>query len=175
MIRKLLMVLVVISLPILIYGAFKPGAFRVERTITIHAPAEKIFPFVNDYHNWPAWSPYENLDPNMKRTFAGAPSGKGAVYEWEGNRDAGKGRMEITDSVPNSEVSIKLDFAAPMEGHDQVQFTLRPNGNATDVTWAMSGPLTYPGRVMTIFVSMDKLIGKDFDAGLANLKKVAEK
>jgi uncharacterized protein YndB with AHSA1/START domain len=169
------MVFVVISLPILIYGAFKPGAFRVERTITIHAPAEKIFPFVNDYHNWAGWSPYENLDPNMKRTFAGAPSGIGAVYEWEGNRNAGKGRMEITDSVPNSKVSIKLDFAAPMEGHDFVEFTLRPKGNATDVTWAMSGPLTYPGRVMTIFVSMDKLIGKDFDAGLANLKKAAEK
>jgi hypothetical protein len=175
MIRKILAGIAVVMAIILIYGAFKPGDFRVQRTIAIQAPPEKIFPLINDFHNWPSWSPWEKLDPNMKRTLNGPPNGTGSVYEWDGNNKAGKGRMEITDSVASSKVGIKLDFIKPMEGHDTVEFTLQPNGSSTNVTWAMSGPLTYPGKVMTVFASMDKLIGSDFETGLANMKAAAEK
>ncbi len=174
-IKKILAGIAVLLALILIYGAFKPGDFRVQRTIVISAPPEKVFPLINDFHNWPQWSPWEKLDPNMKRTLSGPPSGPGAAYEWDGNNKAGKGRMEITGSVPSSKVAIKLDFIRPMEGSDTVEFTLQPNGNATKVMWEMSGPLTYPGKVMTIFVSMDKLIGGDFETGLANMKALAEK
>lgn len=175
MIKKILAGVAVLFVIVLIIGAFKPGDFHVQRTATIQAPPEKIFPLINDYHNWLSWSPWEKLDPNMKRTLTGPTSGQGAVYEWDGNNKAGKGRMEITSSVPSSKIGMKLDFIKPMEGQDAVEFTLQPNGNSTNVTWEMSGPLTYPGKVMTIFVSMDKLIGGDFETGLANMKAVAEK
>lgn len=175
MIKKILAGIAVLLAIILIYGAFQPGNFHVQRTVSIQAPPEKVFPLINDYHNWPSWSPYEKLDPNMKRTLSGPSSGQGAVYEWDGNNKAGKGRMEITESVPPSRVAMKLDFSKPMEGHDRTEFMLRPNGKSTEVTWAMSGPLPYAGRVMTVFVSMDKIIGSDFEAGLENLKTVAEK
>jgi hypothetical protein len=174
-IKKIFVVIAILFAVVLIYGAFKPGDFRVQRTIAINAPPEEIFPLINDFHSWQSWSPWEKLDPNMKRTLGGPANGQGATYEWDGNNKAGKGRMEITGSAPSSKVDIKLDFIRPMEGNDAVEFTLRPNGKSTDVTWEMSGPLTYPGRVMTIFVSMDKLIGGDFETGLANMKAVAEK
>ena len=175
MIKKILAGVAVLFAIVLIYGAFKPGDFRVQRTVSMQAPPDKIFPLINDYHNWPAWSPWEKLDPNMKRTLTGPSSGQGSVYEWDGNSKAGKGRMEIIESIPSSKVALKLDFIKPMEGHDTVQFTLQPNGKSTNVTWEMSGPLTYPGKVMTVFVSMDKLIGSDFDTGLASMKAVVEK
>src|SRR3954463_15087284 len=113
MIKKVLAGVAVLFALILIYGAFKPGDFHVQRTATIQAPPEKIFPLINDFHNWPSWSPWEKLDPNMKRTLSGPPSGQGAAYEWEGNNKAGKGRMEITNSVPSSQVGLKLDFIKP--------------------------------------------------------------
>lgn len=175
MLKKIGLLVVFLLAAILIFAAFKPGDFRIQRTVTIQAPPEKIFPLINDFHNWPSWSPFEKLDPNMKRTLSGTPSGQGTVYEWDGNNQAGKGRMEIMQSVPSSKVAIKLDFMKPMEGHDIAEFTLQPKGNSTDVTWGLSGPLTYPGKVMTVFVSMDKMIGKDFETGLANMKMVAEK
>ena len=175
MFKKIVLVIVALVAIVLIIAVFKPGNFAVQRTATIQAPPEKIFPLINDYHNWPAWSPWEKLDPNMKRTLSGPPSGTGSVYEWDGNSKAGKGRMEITESVPASKVAIKLDFLKPMESHNGVQFTLQPNGNSTTVTWTMSGPVSYPAKVMTVFVSMDKMIGSDFDTGLANMKSVAEK
>jgi len=129
-----------------------------------------VFPFINDYHNWPSWSPYEKLDPNMKHAYSGPASGMGAVCEWDGNSKAGKGRMEITESVPSSRVSIKLDFSRPMEGHNLAEFTLQSNAGSTDVTWAMSGPMPYVAKVMTVFLDMDKMIGKEFETGLSNLK-----
>ena len=146
MIKKILAVVAVVVVTILIYAAFKPGDFRVQRSIAIQAPPEKIFPLINDFHSWPSWSPWEKLDPNMRRTLSGPPSGVGSVYEWDGNRQAGKGRMEISDSAPSSKVGVKLDFIKPMESHNAVGFTLQPNGNSTTVTWAMSGPMAYPGE-----------------------------
>jgi carbon monoxide dehydrogenase subunit G len=139
------------------------------------APPEKIFAFINDFHSWGTWSPYEKKDPAMKRTVSGAASGKGAVYEWEGNKEIGKGRMEITETSPPSRVTIKLDFVKPFEAHNIVDFTLEANGDSTNVTWAIHGPSPFISKVIGIFCNMDRMIGKDFEAGLADLKTIAEK
>jgi uncharacterized protein YndB with AHSA1/START domain len=160
---------------VLVFAATRPGTFGVQRTAAINAPPEKIFPLINDFNQWRAWSPYEGRDPAMKRVFAGAASGKGAVYEWDGNSQVGKGRIEITDTSPPSRVTIKLDMIKPMEGHNVVDFTLEPCGSATTVTWAMRGSTAYVAKVFGLFVSMDKMIGKDFETGLAKLKSLAEK
>jgi uncharacterized protein YndB with AHSA1/START domain len=155
-------------------AAARPNSFRVQRTTTIQAPPDRIFELINDFHRWGSWSPYEKLDPAMKKTYSGAASGKGAVYEWAGNSKAGEGRMEITDTSPGSRVTIKLDFLKPFEGHNTAEFTLEPKGGSTNVTWATFGPQPFVVKVMTIFISMDKLLGKEFEAGLANMKAVAE-
>ena len=175
MFKKIVLVIVLLVVVVLVVAAFKPGNFSVQRTATIQAPPEKIFPLINDYHNWPEWSPWEKIDPNMKRTYSGPASGTGSVYEWDGNSKAGKGRMEIAESVPASKIAIKLDFIKPMETSNNVQFNLQPNGNSTTVTWTMAGPVGFPAKVMTVFVSMDKMIGPDFETGLANMKAAAEK
>ena len=174
MIKIIALVIVVLVVAVLIYAATKPDTFRVQRATRINAPPEKIFALINDYHRWGSWSPYEKLDPDMKRTYSGAANGTGAVYEWEGNSKAGKGRMEIADSVPPSQVAIKLDFVKPFEAHNLVQFTLQPTGPSTDVTWAMQGPSPYMMKLMHVFINMDRMVGKDFETGLANLKAVAE-
>jgi hypothetical protein len=129
---------------------------------------------INDFHRWVAWSPYEKKDPAMKRTLSGATTGRGAVYEWEGNKDIGKGRMEITDTSPPSKVIITLDFVKPFEAHNIVEFTLEPNGDSTNVIWSIHGPSPYISKLISVFVNMDRMIGKGFEAGLANLKIVAE-
>ncbi|MCL5885050.1 MAG: SRPBCC family protein [Deltaproteobacteria bacterium] len=126
-------------------------------------------------HAWGAWSPFEKKDPAMKRTLSGAPNGKGAVYEWEGNKEIGKGRMEITETSPPSRVSIRLDFVKPFEAHNVVDFTLVPRGDVTNVTWAIHGPSPFLSRVIGVFCNMDRMIGKDFEAGLSALKTIGEK
>ena len=165
---------VVLLAAFLIYVASKPDTFHVQRAMRIKAPPEKIFALINDLHSWRAWSPYEKKDPAMKRTLGGATNGKGAVYEWEGNKDVGKGRMEITGTSRPSKVVIALDFVRPFEAHNIVEFTLEPNGDSTHVTWAIHGPSPYMSKLMSTFINMDSMIGKDFEAGLANLKAVAE-
>jgi carbon monoxide dehydrogenase subunit G len=169
--------IVVVALPValLIYAASNPDTFRVQRTTSIKAPPEKIFALINDFDRWGAWSPYEKKDLAMKRTLSGAANGKGAVYEWEGNKDIGKGRMEITDASPPSKVTIKLDFVKPFEAHNIVDFTLEAKGDSTNVTWAIHGPSPYVSKVMSLFVSMDRMIGNDFEAGLTDLKAATEK
>jgi hypothetical protein len=152
----------------------KPDTFRVERSITIQAPPAKITPLIENFQSWRDWSPYEKLDPSMKRTFSGAPSGKGAVYAWDGTGNAGAGRMEIVESTPQR-VGIQLDFSKPFTAHNMAAFTLQPQGPATQVTWSMDGPAPLVSKVMQVFFSMDTMIGRDFEAGLANLKAVAEK
>jgi hypothetical protein len=158
---------------LLIVAEMQPPTYHVERTTTIAAGPERIHPLVDDFHNWQRWSPWANLDPNMKVTYSGAPSGPGAVYEWEGNRKVGKGRMEILASQP-VETSIKLDFLKPFESHTTSNFILEPHGAITRVTWTLDGPNTSMSRVMGIFVSMDKMVGKDFETGLGKLKATAE-
>ena len=175
MLKTILIVVVVLIGGVLAMAATKPDTFSVQRSASIKAPPEKIFAVVNDFHRWPDWSPWEKLDPGMKRTQSGAPAGKGAVYEWDGNSKAGAGRMEIVESAPASKVGIQLDFIKPLEGHDMAEFTLVPQGDATQVTWTMRGPAPFISKLMQVFVSMDSMIGKDFEEGLANLKALAEK
>ena len=173
--KKIAIVVGVFIGAVLAIAALQPDSFRVERATTIKAPPEKVFAVLNDFHRWDAWSPWEKLDPAMKRTHSGSQSGRGAVYAWEGNSQVGNGRMEIIESVAPSKVAIKLDFLDPFEAHDVAEFTLVPQGEATQVRWVMHGPSPYLTKLMGIFVSMDDMIGGDFEAGLANLKAVAER
>ena len=165
---------------VLILALTKPDSFRVQRATTIRAPAERIFPLINDFRQWVSSSPYEGKDLAMKRTYSGVESGRGAIYAWDGNKNVGTGRMEILDaSAPSksapSKIVIKLDFFAPFEGHNTAEFTMLPQGDATHVTWLMHGPAPFMSRVMQVFINFDNMIGKDFEVGLANLKKSAEK
>ena len=174
MIKKVVTAVVVLLGALLIYAATQPDTFRIQRATSIKAPPERIFAVLNDFLRWDAWSPWEKKDPAMKRTFSAVTSGKGAVYAWEGNRDVGQGRMEIAESVAPSKVAIKLDFVKPFETHNIVEFTLEPKADSTNVTWTMQGPMPYISKLITVFVNMDSMVGKDFEAGLANLKAVAE-
>jgi hypothetical protein len=147
----------------------------VQRATSIKAPADRIFPLINDFRQWRSWSPYENKDPAMKRTYDGADSGKGAVYAWDGNNNVGSGRMEILEASVPSKIVIKLDFFKPFEGHNTAEFTILPQGDAIMLTWTMSGPAVFMSRLMQVFINLDHMIGRDFEAGLANLKKLTEK
>jgi uncharacterized protein YndB with AHSA1/START domain len=175
MFKKILIGLAVVIGALLIAAAMQPDSFRVQREATIQAPPDKVFALVDDFRQWPAWSPWEKLDPAMKRTLGATTSGKGATYAWEGNKDVGTGRMEITDSAPPARVQIKLDFIEPFESSSTTEFSLAATGGGTRVVWAMQGPMPFISKLMSVFVSMDKMIGKDFEAGLANLKAAAEK
>ncbi|QJR11995.1 hypothetical protein DSM104443_03078 [Usitatibacter rugosus] len=159
---------------VLIAASTQPDTFRLERSIAIKAPPEKIQPLITDFKAWMAWSPWEKKDPAMKRTYGGPERGKGATYGWEGNKDVGSGRMEILVAEAQK-IVIKLMFLEPFESTNTAEFTLTPQGDSTTVKWAMFGPSNYVQRVMCVFFSMDKLVGPDFDAGLAALKSVAEK
>jgi uncharacterized protein YndB with AHSA1/START domain len=160
---------------VLTLAATKPDTFSVRRAATVKASPERIFSLINDFHQWGSWSPWEHKDPAMKRTYSGADSGKGAVYAWDGNKNVGSGRMEILEASLPSKIVIKLDFFAPFEAHNTAEFTMLPQGDATNLTWVMHGPLVFMAKVMHVFIDMDKMIGKDFEAGLANLKKLTEK
>jgi carbon monoxide dehydrogenase subunit G len=175
MLKTIAIIVVVAIVAILVYAATRPDDFRVQRSTSIKAPPEKIFALINDFHRWDSWSPWEKMDPAMKRTYSGTASGKGAMYAWQGNSKVGEGRMEIADASPPSKVTIKLDFVKPIEGHNTAEFTLLPDGDSTNVTWVMYGPSAYVAKLIGIFVSMDKMIGNDFETGLDNMKAVAEK
>ncbi|HEX8167407.1 MAG TPA: SRPBCC family protein, partial [Beijerinckiaceae bacterium] len=171
-------VLAVAVAAVLVLAAKKPATFRIARSIRIAAPPQRIFALIDDFRAWSAWSPWEKMDPALKRTHGGAPRGTGAVYAWEGNRKVGQGRMEIVEASPPSRIAIRLDFLKPFEAHNTAEFTLVPEGDATgavtEVTWAMTGPNVFMGKVMGVFVDMDRMIGRDFERGLANLKAAAE-
>jgi uncharacterized protein YndB with AHSA1/START domain len=160
---------------VLILAATKPDTFSVRRAATVKAPPERIFPLINDFHQWGTWSPYEHKDPAMKRTYSGADSGKGAVYAWDGNKNVGSGRMEILEASMPSKIVIKLDFFTPFEGHNTAEFTMLPQGDVTNLTWLMHGPAPFMSKLMQVFINIDKMIGKDFEAGLANIKTISEK
>jgi uncharacterized protein YndB with AHSA1/START domain len=174
MLKRIALVFLLVIVAVLGYAATLPDTFQIERSATINAPSEKIFPLINDFRQWRAWSPWENLDPALQRTFSGPESGVGAVYEWAGNKDIGKGRMEIIESSPSSKVGIALEFLEPFEAKNTTEFTLTPVENGTTVNWAMSGQNLYIGKVMSLFMNMDKLVGKTFEQGLSDLKKAAE-
>jgi uncharacterized protein YndB with AHSA1/START domain len=160
---------------VLVLASRKPDTFSVHRSTAIKAPPEKIYPLIADFRNWGPWSPWERKDPAMKRSFSGAESGKGAGYAWEGNKDVGKGSMKVAEAVPPSKVVLNLDFEKPFEAHNMVTFTLAPKGDTTEVVWSMEGPTPFIGKIMHVFMDMDRMVGGDFEAGLANLKAAAEK
>ena len=174
MFNTIAIAVVILFAALLGFAATRPDTFRVQRAKSIEAPPEEIFALIHDFHQWGSWSPYEKLDPAMKRTYSGATRGNGAVYAWDGNGKAGAGRMEITDTSPPSQVTIKLDFIKPFKNHNIAEFTLESKGAFTNVTWAMHGPNPYIAKVMHLIFNMDRLIGKDFETGLANLKTAAE-
>ncbi|EMO31444.1 SRPBCC family protein [Leptospira santarosai] len=166
--------LIVFVLGTFVLASTKPSDFRYERTLGINAQPEKIFTLVNDYHSWASWSPWEKLDPAMKKTFNGAASGVGSVYEWEGNSEVGKGRMEIIEANPPSNIKMRLDFLSPFEAHNTTEFSFTAKDGITHVTWAMYGPNAFFSKVMGLFCDMDQMIGKDFETGLNNIKKIVE-
>jgi uncharacterized protein YndB with AHSA1/START domain len=176
---KTIAIIVVVGLvgavaAVLVYAATKPDVFRVQRAAVIKAPPEKIFPMISDFRNWTAWSPYEKKDPAMKKAYSGAPSGKGAVYAWDGDKNVGQGRIEIEDVAPPSKLTLKLDMIKPMQAHNTVNFTLEPTGETTTVTWAMDGNVPFFAKVVHVFIDVDRMVGQDFEAGLASLKALAE-
>jgi len=175
MVKIIAIVVGVLVAGVLLFAATRPDAFRVQRSATIKASPDRIFALLNDFHRWGVWSPWERKDPEMKRTFGAATSGTGAVYAWEGNKDVGQGRMEIAESVAPSKVAIRLDFVKPFEAHNMVEFVLEPRGESTDVTWSMTGNTPYFAKIIHLFIDMDRMVGKDFEAGLANLKAAAER
>lgn len=167
-------ILVAVIVAVLVIASRRPDQFRIQRTATIDASPERVFPFINDLHRWQAWSPYEKKDPAMQRSYEGAPAGEGAVYGWNGNKTIGSGRMEITDSVPSSRIEIKLDFFAPFKASNTAEFLLEPRGAGTHVTWAMHGRSSFASKLMGMFVNIDTMVGKDFEEGLVNLRTLAE-
>ena len=148
--------------------------YTVERTTTINAPAENVYAQIVDFRNWRAWSPWDDLDPDMKRSYSESDSGVGAGYAWSGDRKAGEGQMKITEAVEPSSAQIALEFLKPFKSSSATTFNLKPNGNATEVTWTMTGPKTLTTRVMGVFKSMDKMVGPDFEKGLTQLKGATE-
>jgi hypothetical protein len=174
MLKKILIVLAVFVVVFVVIVALQPAEFRVVRSATISAPAQVVFAQVNDFHNWNAWSPWAKLDPAMKQTYEGAPAGIGAVYTWAGNKEVGEGRMTIIESRPSDLIRIKLEFFKPFAGTSIAEFTFKPESNQTAVTWSMSGEKNFMVKAFHLFMNMDKMIGDDFEKGLANLKSVTE-
>lgn len=174
MLKIILIAVVVLLAIILIYASTKPDTLHVERAIDIKTSPEKIFLLINDFQQWVAWSPY-NKDPAMKKTYSGSTSGKGAIYAWEGNKEVGQGKITIVDSTPPREIVMALHMIKPFEGHNHVVFSLDAKGDTTTVTWTLEDKHTYFMKVMSLFLNLDKMIGSDFETGLARLKAVAEK
>ena len=178
MIKKILLgAIVVIGLVVVIFCvvvALQPSHYHIERAATVNAPAAIVFNQVNDFHKWDAWSPWAKLDSNMKQSYEGAPAGTGAMYSWTGNNQVGQGRMTITDSKPSELVKIKLEFIKPWTATNLTDFIFAPQGNQTSVKWTMDGDNTFMGKAFGLFMSMDKMVGGDFEKGLAQMKAVAE-
>ncbi len=165
---------VVLIIVVAIVAAMRPDSFRVARSQHIDAAPTVVFPLIDDLQNWRRWSPYERKDPAMKRRFSGSQAGVGAACAWQGDRNVGEGSMRIVESAPPAQVVIQLDFVKPFRGHNRAAFSLQPVGGRTEVTGALSGPSAYLTRLIGLFIAMDRMIGNDFEAGLANLKVLAE-
>ena len=170
---------IVIALAVIIIGfvgvvATQPSEYRVARTVTIAAPASAVFPHVNDFHKWNAWNPWATIDPAMKQAYEGAPRGSGAVYAWAGNREVGEGRMTMTESRPNELIRIDLQFLKPFAGTSTAEFTFKPDGERTAVTWSMAGHVNFVAKIVHLFMDMDTMIGGNFEKGLAQMKSVVE-
>ena len=174
MIRKILLALAGVVVVFVAIVAMQPSEYRVARTARISASAEAVFGQVNDFHKWQAWSPWARLDPAMKQTYEGAPAGVGAVYTWAGNNEVGEGRMTLTESRPSELVRINLEFLKPFAGTSTAEFTFKPEGTQTAVTWSMTGKVNFMAKVVHLFMDMDRMIGDKFEQGLARLKSITE-
>jgi uncharacterized protein YndB with AHSA1/START domain len=175
MLKLILIAFIVLIAIALFLASTKPDTFRIERSINIKAPPEKIFPLIANFHEMKKWSAWEKVDPNMQRSITGPDSGIGAMYAWDGNKEIGQGSMEILEATPSSRVLIKIDFYKPFEAHNTVEFTLTPQGESTTVSNAMYGPNPFVSKLMSLVFSMDKMVGPKFEEGLASLKAIAEK
>lgn len=176
MFKKIAVAVGVLIVGVLVYAAFQPNTFLISRSVTINASPEKIYPYMSDFHKGDLWTPYEKRDPSMKRTFSGPESGKGAVYEFAGDKKkVGSGRLEIIEVVPPTKVVLTLDMREPMKGRTIVEYTLEPTGGGTKVTWSMRGTNNYLSKLIRTFINVDKMVGGDFETGLANLKALVEK
>jgi len=173
-IKKIFFVLVAFVILFIVIVALQPAEFSVTRTAVIAAPAPAVFAQVNDFHKWAGWSPWAKLDPNMKTTYEGAPAGNGAIYSWSGNNDVGEGRMTLTESRPSELVRIKLEFKKPFEATNTTEFSFKPESDKTLVTWSMAGENNFMAKAFGLVMNMDKMVGGDFEKGLAQLKSVAE-
>ena len=174
MLKKILVAIAVIVVVFVVVVAMQPSEFRIERSATISAPAPAVFAQVNDFHNWEAWSPWAKLDPAAKATFEGPRAGRGAIFRWAGNEEVGEGSMMITESRPSDLIRIKLDFLKPFEATNTAEFTFKPEGNQTAVTWSMEGQNNFIAKAVCLFMNMDKMVGGQFEKGLASMKSVAE-
>jgi hypothetical protein len=172
MFKKILIVLVAVVAVFAVVVALLPSEYRIARSTTVSAP--EVFAQVNDFHNWEAWSPWAKLDPSAKTTFEGPAAGQGAVLAWSGNDKVGEGRMTLTESRPAELVRIRVDFVKPFAGTSTSEFNFKPAGNQTAVTWAMSSQRNFLEKAMCLFVNMDKMLGGEFEKGLAQMKSVAE-
>ena len=174
MIRLVLFTVLLLIAALLFVVATRPARFRVERSIRIDAPREKLFALVSDFRNFDTWSPWATLDPTMRKSFSGADSGLGAVYEWSGSNKVGQGRMEIVDAVAPSRLVIKLDFLKPFKAQNTAEYLLAASGEGTEFTWAMHGSNNFVSKLMGLFFNMDRMVGGQFEQGLASLKRLAE-
>lgn len=168
-------IIVIIVVAVLIYAATRPDSFRIERSIHIQATAEKIFPLLNDFHAWEAWSPWEKIDPKVQRIYKGTANGIGAIYEWKGNRNIGQGRLEIIEAEPPTKLVMKIDFITPFEAHNRVEFTLASKDGITQLTQAMYGPSPFISKLMGLFCNMEKMVGHKQEEGLTSIKSIAER
>ncbi len=175
MLKIIGIVVIVLIVGVLVLAAMRPDTFSFERKGVIKAPPDKVFGFINDFKNWSHWSPWEKKDPNMKRTYGASTVGKGATYGWEGDKNVGVGNLVIFESTPSSKIALNLNFEKPFKVSNVVSFLLTPVGDTTEVVWRMEGASNFMSKVMQLFMSMDKMVGRDFDAGLASLKAAAEK
>lgn len=174
MLKIILIALAVIAAVLVVVVALQPSQFRVVRSTTISAPPQAVFAQVNDFHRWEKWNPWGKIDPAMKQSYEGAPAGSGAVYTWVGNNEVGEGRMTIIESRPNELVRVKLEFFKPFAATNTAEFTFKPEGNQTVVTWAMFGDKNFMAKAVHLFMNMDKMIGGQFDKGLADMKSAVE-
>lgn len=160
---------------VLIIAAMRPSTFRVERSTSIQAPVDRIYPLINDLRRFNTWNPYANKDPAMRTVYGGPESGTGASFDFDGNKDVGRGSVRIVDAANPERIAMMLDMSAPFECHNAIEFRLLPKGDTTQVTWSMQGDSPFFARVVGLFMNMDRMVGGDFDAGLAKLKTIAER
>jgi hypothetical protein len=174
MLKIALAALAAIVVVFVLVVAMQPSEFRVARSAIISAPAPAVFAEVNDFHKWEAWNPWGKIDPAMRQTYEGEPAGTGAVYTWTGNKEVGEGRMMLTVSRPNELIRIKLEFFKPFAATNTAEFTFRPEGNQTVVTWSMAGENNFIAKAIHLFMNMDRMVGGQFEKGLAQMKSVVE-